>query len=136
MLEEISSKNVKKYKDAWGFSYDITNLEDGWNKEKMKLCQKNEYLMQEQIARIPTFTTTGFVKLKIPKELFTVLKNDFRHLKLVDEDCQIPNCNNNCYRMMNVHEFPLKSKTKQISGMFVRNVFAKCRYLHLFSLIS
>ena len=106
-----SNEEQETFRDYWGYIYDITNKNDGWNTKKLELFNKHEKTMLKQIDEIPTLTQNpkGYEIFNIPNELYRRILQTRNDSHLVDEHCKIPNCINNCYKVKKVHAVPKKT---------------------------
>ena len=105
-------------KDAWGFKINWTDLEDGWNDAKRKLMvrQKRSFTLRQN--DIPRYTEKGYKKMKINENLFSMIKRVKESAELRPEFCEVPNYENNCYRVKKEHDMSTINGTRELIGIF------------------
>ena len=105
------------FTDSWGYNFNWTNLEEGWNQEKQKLALKLKKAMLKQSYNLPRFTKIGYKKLKTPSDLHSFILRLRNLSKLEPETCEIPNAFNNCYRIKKQFSVPNKNGTRELIGI-------------------
>ena len=75
------------YKDAWGKEINWHDREDGWNEERRKLFLEDYKLSILQSKTMPAYTQKGYVKMKIPSQLYELINQAKDGAKIVTESC-------------------------------------------------
>lgn len=113
-----SCLNKSSFKDSWGFRYNWTDLEDGWNYEKKILAVEYKLSLAQRQNDVPKFTKSGYKKMTIPKELYNLIMKARNESQLTPEHCDMPNPYNNCYRIKVKHHVPFVNRTRTELGTF------------------
>ena len=79
--------NSKIYKDAWGKEINWYDPEDGWNEERRQLVLEDYELSVLQSKTMPAYTQDGYVKMKIPSQLYQLINKAKDGAKSVIEPC-------------------------------------------------
>ena len=113
---QVKTNSMNVFTDSWGYNFNWTNLEDGWNHEKQKLALKLKKTILKQSYNLPRFTKVGYKKRKTPSDLHDFILRLRNSSKLEPESCKIPNAFNNCYRIKKQFSVPNRNGTRDIMG--------------------
>ena len=106
ILENINMKcsNFQKipksvFKDAWGYTIDWLNPEDGWTDTRQQLMHiiKKRTMVQNKL--MPAFTKYGFMKMKIPLQLYEMIHQIKSNSSMYSENCKVEWPMHNCVRV-------------------------------------
>ena len=97
-VSQQQNKKIPKlfFKDIWGYTINWLNPEDGWTKIRQKLTQTIRQMTIDQIGMVPALTKYGYMKMRIPTELFQFIVltklNSTMHPENCKEEWPMYNC--------------------------------------------
>ena len=85
------------FKDLWGYEFNWYDLEDGWHSKKRNYHRKlnKQTLWQSKI--MPGYTKNGYTKMKIPHQLYELIKEARNESRIIPERCD--EYHSNCIRI-------------------------------------